>query len=63
MINPHQTRWPSIRGMPAEKVAHKIVRAIRSGRHEVVISAQGKLLVWGNRLLPRVFDYALGRSG
>jgi short-subunit dehydrogenase len=63
VVNPHETRWPSIRGMPAEKVAKKIVRAIRSGRHEVIVSANGKLLVWGNRLLPRVFDYALGRSG
>lgn len=62
VINPHQTGWPGIRGMPADQVARKIVRAVRSGRHEVVISASGKLFVWGNRLMPRLYDYVLGRS-
>ena len=60
--NPHLTGWPRLKGMSAEKVARKTVRAIRSGRHELVISAGGKLLVWTNRLLPRVLDYALARK-
>jgi short-subunit dehydrogenase len=62
VINPHETGWPAIRGMPAERVARRIVAAIRRGKHEIVVSASGKLLVWGNRLLPRVLDYALARS-
>ncbi len=61
-INPHETRWPGLRGTPADVVARQIERAIGSGRHEIVVSATGKLLVWSNRLLPRVLDYALGRS-
>ncbi|MGD9721378.1 MAG: SDR family NAD(P)-dependent oxidoreductase [Pirellulales bacterium] len=62
VVNPHETGWPGLRGMPADKVARKIVTAIRRGRHEVVISVSGKALVWGNRLLPRLFDFALARS-
>ncbi len=62
VINPHETRWPVIRGMPADAVARRVVKAIRRGRHEIVISASGKLLVWANRLMPRVLDFALARS-
>jgi short-subunit dehydrogenase len=61
VINPHLTNWPRLRGMPADVVARKTIAAIRRGRHEAVISASGKMMVWTNRLLPRVFDYFLAR--
>ena len=48
-------------GVDLEVVARKTVRAIRQGRHEVVITASGKLLVWASRLFPRVMDAALAR--
>jgi len=61
VVNPQQTKWPSLRGLPAEKVARKIVSAIRRGRHQIVVSASGKLLVWSSRLFPRVLDFATAR--
>jgi short-subunit dehydrogenase len=53
--------WPKLRGASSEKVARLIVRAIRKGKHEIVISAGGKLLVWASRLFPRVMDWLLAR--
>lgn len=38
--------------MPASVVARRIIRAMRSGQHEVILSAGGKLLVWLDRLCP-----------
>ncbi len=55
--------WPKPRGLPSEVVARHIVTSIRSGRHEIVISASGKLLVWMNRLFPRVLDRIFARYG
>ena len=61
-INSHQTHWPKLRGISPEVVARRTIRAIRRGRHEVVPSASGKLLVWANRLFPRILDRVLARS-
>ncbi len=58
-INAPEARWPLLRGIPAETVARRIVRAMRAGRHEVVPSASGKLLLWANRLFPWAVDRAL----
>lgn len=44
------------RAVPAAYVARQVVRAMRSGRHEIVPSPSGKLLVWLNRLCPRAVD-------
>jgi short-subunit dehydrogenase len=62
-INAPETRWPGMRGAPPEVVARRTVAAIRRGRHEIVISAGGKLLVWMNRLCPRGLDAILARYG
>jgi short-subunit dehydrogenase len=42
--------------MSAHAVARQIVRAIRRGRHEVILSPGGKLLVWLDRLCPPLAD-------
>ncbi|MEX0978355.1 MAG: SDR family NAD(P)-dependent oxidoreductase [Pirellulales bacterium] len=55
--------WPKLRGASSEKVARAIARTIRKGKHEIVISAGGKLLVWSSRLFPRVMDWVLARRG
>ena len=55
--------WPALRGWPAERVAHTIARAIRNGKHEIVISAGGKMLVWASRLFPGIVDRVLARYG
>ncbi len=51
----------SLRAMPAAKVARRTIRAIESGRHEIILSAGGKLLVWLDRLCPPLADRILAR--
>ena len=48
--------WRQQRGVSAAHVARQIVRAMRSGRHEIIPSGRGRLLVWLNRLIPRLVD-------
>jgi short-subunit dehydrogenase len=47
---------PSRRSMSPEAVACKTVRAIRRGRHEIILSPGGQLLVWLDRLCPPLAD-------
>ena len=51
------------RGMAPQKVATKIIRAMATGRHEIIISAGGKLLVWLDRLCPPLMNRLLARHG
>ena len=48
-------------GMPAGTVARKTVRAIARGRHEIILSGGGKLLVWADRLCPPLMNRLLAR--
>jgi short-subunit dehydrogenase len=48
--------WRQQRGVPARDVARQTVRAMARGRHEIVPSGPGRLLVWLNRLFPRLVD-------
>jgi short-subunit dehydrogenase len=57
------TRWRKQPGVPAEVVARRMVRAIRRGSHEIVPNARGQMLVWLNRLAPRLTDAILQRYG
>jgi short-subunit dehydrogenase len=43
-------------GMSADRCARIIVRAIKRRRNEVVMTAQGKMLILLNRLVPRLVD-------
>ncbi len=43
----------------AEKVAHSILRAVRYGRRELILSPGGKAMVWLNRLAPGLMDRLL----
>lgn len=47
--------------MSADKVARKTIKAMRRGRHELILSAGGRLLVWFDRLLPTWADRAVAR--
>jgi short-subunit dehydrogenase len=49
--------------MPAHRVAVKTARAIERGRHEVILSAGGKSLVWLDRLVPPLADRLVARFG
>jgi short-subunit dehydrogenase len=49
--------------MLPEQVARRIVAAMAAGRHEIILSAGGKLLVWLDRLCPPLADWAIARFG
>jgi short-subunit dehydrogenase len=51
-------RW---RGMSADRCAVLTVKAMRARRNEIVLTASGKILVWLNRLTPRLVDWLMVR--
>jgi short-subunit dehydrogenase len=53
--------WADRRGVPAAVVARKTVRAMQRGAHEIIPNTQGWLLVWLNRLSPRLVDSVMKR--
>ncbi|HEX7446201.1 MAG TPA: SDR family oxidoreductase [Pirellulales bacterium] len=55
--------WPAQPKTPAAVVARQIVRAIERGSHEIVTNRRGKLLVWLNRVAPRLVDRWMERYG
>jgi short-subunit dehydrogenase len=54
-------KWQERRSMSAEACSRRIVRAMRKRKNEAVITVGGKLLVWTNRLLPRLVDWLAAR--
>jgi len=48
--------------MSAESVARRAASAIAAGRHEIILSAGGKLLVWLDRLCPPLADWLVSRA-
>ena len=53
--------WPEHAAVSAAQVARKTVRAIRTGRHEIIPYRWGKVLCWLNRLSPRLVDRMMAR--
>lgn len=49
--------------MSPRTVARKTVRAIQRGRHEIILTPGGKLLVWLDRLCPPLMNRLLARFG
>jgi hypothetical protein len=47
--------------MTPEAVADATLRAIQRGRNEITLSANGRLLIGVNRLIPRFVDWGLAR--
>jgi len=45
-----------LRGMTSEQVATSTLRAIERGKHETLLTLQGKLMVFVSRFLPRLAD-------
>ncbi|MBN1852238.1 MAG: SDR family NAD(P)-dependent oxidoreductase [Pirellulales bacterium] len=58
-----ETPWPRQKGIPPERVARAIVRAIERGQREIVPHRKGQLLLWANRLFPRLVDRLMQRWG
>ena len=59
--HPFQSPVDHLRGMKPEKVAAATLRAIERGRHEICLTAQGKLLVFVSRFFPRLADRIAAR--
>ena len=55
--------WKQPQGLSPEDVACQTVAAIRRGDHERIIGLPARLLLWANRLFPRVVDAILARYG
>lgn len=55
------TPWPKLQGMTSEAVAQRIVRGIRRGQRQLIISLGGKSLVWASRLFPGIVDRVIAR--
>lgn len=58
-----QKNWKGRRPMSPQTVARQTLRAIRTGRREIILSAGGKALVWLDRLLPSLASRILSRFG
>lgn len=55
--------WLKVPGMTSAAVGRAAVRAIRAGRHEVILSPGGKLLVWADRVAPPLVNRLVSRFG
>ncbi len=53
--------WPKHKAISAASVAQQVVRAMRSGRHEIIPYRWGRVLCWLNRLSPRLMDTVMAR--
>jgi short-subunit dehydrogenase len=51
-----------LRSMTPEKVAEATLRAIEKGKHEIVLTRAGKILVWLSRFFPRLVDRLSARK-
>jgi short-subunit dehydrogenase len=51
-----------LRAMTPEQVAAATYRAVERGKHEIVLTWQGKAMVWLNRLFPRLVDFLAARK-
>ena len=55
--------WKKTGAMPPETVAKKTIRAIEQGRHEIILSTGGRLIVWLDRLFPPLANRIVARFG
>ena len=58
---PANLPWLAAGAMPAETVARKTVKAIRRGKHEIILTPGGKALVWFDRLCPPLVNWLLAK--
>lgn len=55
--------WPEQPGVSPEYVARQTLKAIRRDLHEIVPNPRGRMLLWLNRLSPRLADWMMQRYG
>jgi len=51
------------KGQPPEAVARAAVRAIERGKHDIILTAGGKGMVWFDRLMPTITDNLVTKYG
>jgi short-subunit dehydrogenase len=56
-----QTKEGKTLAMRPEVVARRMIRAMQAGRHEIILSASGQLLVWVDRLCPPLANWLVAR--
>jgi short-subunit dehydrogenase len=54
-------KWPKHKPARVDVVAAEVVRAMRTGRHEIIPYRWGRVLCWLNRLSPRLVDGLMTR--
>ncbi len=60
--NTHRN-WKRRGAMPPEVVAAKTIRAIRKGKHEIILTHGGRFIVWLDRLIPGIANRIMARFG
>lgn len=55
--------WPEQSPVPAAVVARGIISAMERRRHEIIPNRRGRMMVWLNRLAPRLVDAWMARYG
>ncbi len=61
-----EDRGTAVKGpydMSPDEVARAVIKCIRSGRHEAILSLSGRMLVWLDRMFPSVADRIVQRFG
>ena len=58
-----QPAQPRLGKMKARAVARKTVRAMAAGKHEIVLSTMGKLVVWLDRAAPSLMNRLVAKFG
>lgn len=61
--DPTGKNWKKRGAMSPETVALKTLKAIRKGKHEIILTHGGRFLVWLDRLVPSLANKILARYG
>lgn len=56
-----EKNWKQRGAMSPEVVAAKTIRAIKKGKHEIILTHGGRLLVWLDRLIPGLANKIMAR--
>lgn len=57
------TNWKNRGAMPPEIVAAKTIRAIKKGKHEIILTHGGRFIVWLDRLTPGIANRIMAKYG
>ena len=55
--------WKERGAMPPEVVAAKTIRAIKKGKHEIILTHGGRFIVWMDRLIPGIANRLMAKFG